>query len=630
MHNKRNRGALAPLVVGAVGIVFGDIGTSPLYTVRTVLTLDGEDFHPAALRGVISMIIWCLLIIVTFTYVGLILRADNKGEGGILSLAALIKRRTGAKGRAALAVTSVAIIGASLFLGDSLITPAISVLSAAEGLSVINPAMSALVAPISLVVLTALFLFQRRGTGGIGRAFGPVMIVWFMVLGAAGVPWVLEEPGIISAISPTYAIEFALQRPVAAFFALGASVLAITGAEALYADLGHFGRKPIAVGWMMIAFPALVLNYLGQGAMLLAHPQYLVSPVFHMMPPWALVPSVLLATAATVIASQAVISGAFSIVRQAVHMSLLPRLRIVQTSTHSGQVYLPAVNGLLFIGVLVLVVWFGSSEKLASAYGLAVTGTLLLELTLFLVFARAVWQWNWWKVVGMALTVGALETLLFTANISKLLSGGWMPLTVSAVVATLMFTWNRGARIMFGRRKDLEGPLRKYITWLHKAKIQRVPGIAVYPHGSLMTVPLALRSNVAFTHVLHEHVVILTVKRLGVPTVAEAERVTVDSLGYEDDGIVRIVYHVGFNDSQNLPLALRLAVNKTPELAIDPDDATYVLSVFRIEPADQSEAPWPRWQRELFRRMEKTSHNRTRAFHLPPERTVVIGAEVQA
>lgn len=634
-------GAVFALMVGAVGVVFGDIGTSPLYTLRTVLSHEGADFSRASLMGAISMITWSLIIIVSVTYVGIILRADNQGEGGILSLAAMIKRRSKPattlpgtlKGRrSAMLVVTIAIVGASLFLGDSVITPAISVMSAAEGLTVVNDGLGHWVVPISLLVLTVLFAVQRKGTGGIGKAFGPVMILWFIVLGGLGVPWIVRYPEIIWALSPTYAIGYAIHHPLAAFVALGASVLAVTGAEALYADLGHFGRRPIALGWMFIAFPALVLNYLGQGALLLHRPEAVGNALFNLAPKWAVAPLVVLATCATVIASQAVISGAFSIVRQAMHMSFLPRLRVVQTSaSKGGQIYLPAVNGILFLGVFILVATFGSSEKLASAYGLAVTGTLLLELSLFLIFARTVWKWRRYRILLMVATVGVLELALLLANTSKILSGGWLPLGISSVIAAVMFTWYRGSRIMFGRRRQMEGSLQAFVDRIHADGIQRVPGVAIYPHGDMATTPLALRASVAFTHVLHEHVVIVTVKRLGVPTVPEGQRVVVDSLGWQDDGIVHVTYRVGFKDSQNVPKAVSLALHHSSELEFDPQSATYVLSVFRIEPGERgAPEPWPRWQRQLFRRLERTSHNRTRAFHLPPERTVVIGSEVQA
>ncbi len=630
---RENRvGAVAPLVVGAVGVVFGDIGTSPLYTLRTVLTHGDDPFTESMLLGVISMIIWCLIIIVSVTYVGLILRADNRGEGGILALSALIARKVKGSPRFVPVVTALAIIGACLFLGDSMITPAISVLSAAEGLAVVNPDLGKFVVPISLVVLATLFAVQKKGSGEVSKAFGPVMIGWFVILAVLGFPWILRAPEILWALNPLHAVSFALEAPGAAFFALGACVLAITGAEALYADLGHFGRRPIALAWMLIAFPALVINYLGQGALLLTRPEAVNSPLYELVPRWAMLSVVIFATMATVIASQAVITGAFSIVRQASHMGLLPRMRVVQTSHWSrGQIYLPAINAILFVGVFALVAGFKSSEHLAAAYGLAVTGTLLLELILFTVFAATVWHWGPAKLVPLVLVAGGLELLLFLANATKLIAGGWIPLTFATIAAILMFTWQRGAKIMFGRRREMEGPLRPYISRLNLKKIQRVPGIAVYPHGSLTTVPLALRSSVAFSNALHEHVVIVVVQRMGVPTIPEDERVYIDDLGCPDDGIVRIEYRVGFNDRQDIPRALSLALHKTSELEFDPSQATYVLSVFRIEPVEEAERrDWPTWQRRLFRLMEKTSNNRTRSFHLPPERTIVMGAEVTA
>ncbi len=620
-----------PLMIGAIGVVFGDIGTSPLYTLKAVLTVTGgQSYNETELLGVISMIAWCLVLVVTFTYVGVILRADNQGEGGILSLASLIRRRVRHRPRLTFAVIVISVIGASLFLGDSLITPAISVLSAAEGLTVINSSLQQWVVPVSLVVLTLLFAFQHKGTGHIGRAFGPVMTLWFVTLAALGLPWIARHPEVLLALSPTYAIGFVIHHPWGAFLALGASVLAVTGAEALYADLGHFGRKPIFLAWMLLAFPALLLNYLGQGALLLEKPEALASPLFSLAPQWALIPLVILATVATVIASQAVIAGAFSIVRQAIRASFLPRLKVVQTSpVQGGQIYLPVVNMILFLGVVILVAQFGSSERLASAYGLAVTGTLLLELTLFLVFAHFVWHWKWWKIAIMVVFSGVLELTLFLANVPKIISGGWLPLSISAVIATIMFTWYRGSRIMFGRRRALEGPLQQFIDSLRARDIKRVPGIAVYPHGDLTTTPLALRASANFTHVLPEHVVILTIKNVGVPTVPEDRRVVIDNLGWEDDGIVHVLYRVGFKDPQDVPAALRLAVNKSCELEFDPEQATYVLSVFRIEPAEEDDkATWPRWQRQLFRRLEKTSANRTNVFHLPPERTIIVGSEV--
>lgn len=624
----RRRLPAPALMLGAIGVVFGDIGTSPLYALQTVFRLHGGAVAPSeqAVLGVVSMVLWCLMLIVSVTYVGLILRADNQGEGGILSLAALIVRKLGTGSRQAAVATVLAVIGASLFYGDSLITPAISMLSAFEGLGVVNESLDRLVVPGALTVLTLLFAVQRWGTDRIGRAFGPVMALWFVTLIVLGVPQILANPTILRALSPTYALSFALDRPLIAFLAMGAVVLAVTGAEALYADMGHFGRRPIALAWFGLVLPALAINYAGQGAMILDDPTAVDNPFFRMAPAEARLPLVVLATCATVIASQAVISGAFSVSRQASRASLLPRLRVMQTSTtHGGQIYVPVVNLILFLGVLTLVLSFGSSEALAAAYGLSVTGTLLLELSLFLLLALRVWGWRWWTVGAIALVVGGLELVLFGANIAKIASGGWLPLVIAGVCLLMMFTWRRGSRIMFRRRSDMEGPIEQFVDLVREQKVRRVPGLAVYPHGDPATVPLALRSNVEFNRVLHEQVVIITVKNMGVPHVRHDARVSVSDLGDPHDGIVHVLCRVGFNDSQDVPKALELAVGKSPELDVDPARAMYMLSVFRIEPGDDH--CMPRWQKSLFRALEKASANRTQVLHLPPTRTVVMGAE---
>lgn len=629
---KGHKAGLLPLVVGAIGVVFGDIGTSPLYTLRVAIGSNGDhEFSRDSLFGVISMITWCLIIIVTVTYVGIILKADNHGEGGIFSLAAMIRNKMGSDWRYSSVVVVVSIIGASLFLGDSMITPAISVMSAAEGLRVIDPSFEQWVVPVSLVLLTALFAVQRRGTGGLGAVFGPVMVLWFAVLAIIGVSWIIRSPEVLLALSPTYAVAFMFSHPWMAFLAMGASVLAVTGAEALYADLGHFGRKPIAMAWLFLALPALILNYLGQGALLLKQPEAVQNPLFHMVPKSAVFPLVVLATAATIIASQAVITGAFSIVRQAVRLSFLPRLKIVQTSaSNGGRIYVPLVNFIIYIVVFILVTQFGSSDALASAYGIAVTGTFLLELTLFLMFARNVWKWSRTKVTLMLLVSGLLELALFVANLPKILTGGWLPLLIATAIATVMFTWNRGSQIMFSKRRQMEGSLQSFVDQVRKRKIQRVPGTAIYPQGGLDTCPLALRESVKFNHVLHEHVVVVTVKHVDIPHVPDVDRVEINDLGWKSDGIVHVIYNVGFNDPQDVQKAVRIAVGRTKELSFNPESATYVLSVYRIEPPDRADrAEWPYWQRRLFRYLEKTSANRTHVFHLPPERTTIVGAVVE-
>ncbi|MDR0285070.1 MAG: KUP/HAK/KT family potassium transporter [Propionibacteriaceae bacterium] len=619
-------------MVGALGVVFGDIGTSPLYTMRAVLEAHGDmTSQDEAILGVLSIIAWCLIGIVAFTFVGLITRADNDGEGGILSLASYLTRRTAVSARIKGTVLVVAMAGAALFFGDSLITPAISVLSAAEGLQVVSADLSRWVLPLAVIVLSVLFLLQRKGTEHIGRLFGPVMSIWFVIVGALGLPHIIANPAVLGALNPWYAIRFALDNPGLAFVSAGGAMLAVTGAEALYADLGHFGRGPIVRAWFCLVFPCLLLNYFGQGAMLLADPATISSPFFNLAPAWGRIPLVILATMATVIASQSVISGAFSTARQAVRLHLLPRLKVVQTSEDmGGRIYLPAVNGALFCGVLLLMLMMGSSDRLASAYGIAITGTLLLDLGLFLLFARIIWSWSWVKVIAMAATIGVFEVLLFSANTLKIVSGGWFPIAVAVVVVTVMATWKRGSHIMFGGRAVLEGSISEFVDHVRHEHVVRVPGVAVYPHGGTDTTPLALRTSVEFAQVLHERVVILTVVNAGVPHVACEKRVCLEVLGDPADGLVRVTYKVGFKDSQNVPEALRLAVAKNPGvLDFDPADAWYVLSVFRLEPDDSpTRKQWPRWQRGLFRWLERMSANRTQVFHLPPERTVVNGEAV--
>ena len=619
-------------MVGALGVVFGDIGTSPLYTMQAVFALDREaGTDREAVFGIVSMITWLLIIVVTITYVGFITRADNDGEGGILSLAALLIHRETHQRKTSQAPLVIGTIGAALFLGDAVITPAISVLSAAEGLTVVSDGFDSVTVLVAAAVLTLLFSIQHLGTTKIGASFGPVMICWFLILGMLGASWVVREPGILLALSPIHAIHFAISRPWAAFIALGMAVLAVTGAEALYADLGHFGRRAIAQAWLFVVFPALLLNYLGQGALLMENPSAISNPFFELAPRWALIPLVALATLATVIASQSVISGAFSVVRQAVRLHLLPRLRVIQTSTEQGgQIYLPAVNWLLFIGVIALILGFGSSEKLADAYGLSVTGTLLLELVLFCVFTRRVWQWSWYQIAGLLLLVGSLEFGLFISNTLKILHGGWLPLTIAALLLTLMAIWHKGAHIIFGQREEMEGPLDEFLDELDFTTLPRSPGLAVYPHGNTRTTPLALRAGLSFANSLPEQIILVTVKNVGIPRVSEEEQLELHDHGWADRGVLGIEFRVGFRDSQDVPHAIRLLSRQHPEYGVNPADAHYVLSVFRIEPSDERHPDsWPTWQRHVFRILERWSTNRTHVFRLPPERTIVLGSEIQ-
>jgi KUP system potassium uptake protein len=624
------RRGLPVLVLAAAGVVFGDIGTSPLYSMQMVFASHHGLVDPTRtdVMGVVSTVVWCLVLIVSISYVGFILRADNEGEGGILSLAALLGRKLGKGSKSAAIALVLAMVGAALFYGDSLITPAVSVLSAVEGVEVAQPDLAHWVVPIAVVILAALFGIQRWGTAVIGKAFGPIMVVWFVVIAALGIGPILAHPDILLALSPTYALVFIASHPYISFIAGGAVVLAVTGVEALYADMGHFGRRPIMVGWFALVFPALIINYLGQGANVMAHPGTLSNPFFNLAPGWATIPLVVLATLATVIASQAVISGAFSVSRQATRLSYLPRIRVVQTSKdEGGQIYVPAINAILFVGVLLLVLGFRSSQNLASAYGLAVTATLLLEMSLFMLLAYKVWGWPLWKLALYAVPVGAVELGLFSANIVKIHAGGWLPLSIALALIIIMSTWRRGSRLAFGARERSEGPVDEFIAGLDPA-VTRVPGVAVYPHGNPSTVPLALRENLRVNGVVHEHVVIVTVKSVGVPHVAWKQRVSVDPLGDTDDGIVHVLYRVGFNDSQNVPVALKMAAKRYPnDLDFNEREATYMLSVFRIEPGGS--ARMPRWQKQLFRALEKASANRTRVFHLPQSRTVVMGGSIR-
>ncbi len=617
------------LALAALGVVFGDIGTSPLYSMQTVFSLDHNQVQPTPVDvyGIISTVLWSITLIVSVKYVLLVMRADNDGEGGILALTHLLRDRI--DGRRRLGVVMVlGILGAALFYGDSVITPAISVMSAIEGLTVVDPGLQRFVLPLSVAILSVLFVIQRWGTSAIGKAFGPVMTLWFVVLAVLGIPHIVEHPGILRAASPMYALAFVVEHPGIAFIAMGAVVLTITGAEALYADMGHLGPRPIKVSWFGLVFPALALNYLGQGAMILNDPSTVGNPFFNMAPPWATLPLVALATIATVIASQAVISGAFSVSRQAVRLGLLPRLLVRQTSREEGgQIYVPVVNGILFLGVLTLIAVFGSSAALASAYGLAVTGTLILTSMLFLVLARLVWRVALWRLVVYGLLVGLLEVSFLLANLTKVVSGGWLPLLIAGIVIVLMTTWRRGSTLVVKGRMELEGPLDEFIEAIHNSDLPRIPGVAVFPHANPASSPLALRTLVLFTHAMFEHVVMVQIVNESVPHVRHVDRVRVQDLGDADDRIVHVSVHVGFNDSQDIPRGLALAVGRSPELDIDPDEARYFLSLITLHATGTG--PMARWRKRLFVLMANNAASRTEVFHLPLDRTVLMGAELE-
>ena len=619
----------AGLALGTLGVVFGDIGTSPLYAMQTVFSIgnDAVSPSPSDVYGVVSLIFWSVTVIVTIKYVTFMLRADNDGEGGVMALAALVRNAL-QTGRWASFALALGVLGAALFYGDSLITPAISVLSAVEGLEVVRPELAKLVLPIGAAILAALFLAQRVGTARVGRLFGPIMVLWFVVLAVLGLPRIIAHPDVLVGLSPTYIVAFFADHPFTAFIAMGAVVLAITGAEALYADMGHFGRRPIRRAWFIVVFPALIINYLGQGALILHDPAAVANPFYLLAPGWAQLPLIVLATAATVIASQAVISGAFSVSQQAVRLGYLPRLTVHHTSSsESGQIYVPTVNWILFAGVLILVATFQSSASLATAYGLAVTGTLLLSTVLLLFHAATAWQWSRWQLVAAGVVFGGVELLYLAANLTKIVHGGWLPLLVAAVVIVVMTTWQRGRRAVTERRTDLEGPLQQFLDQLPE-QVVRVPGTAVFPHPTKETAPLALRANVEFNHVLHEHILIVSLISTSVPHVPVEQRLSVDDLNHAQDGIVHVSARFGFQDVQDVPEVLRQARALSPELGqADPEEALYYISRITIERGQEPGISV--WRKRLFVGLAHNAASPAGSFGLPTERTVVMGSRIE-
>ncbi|GAY13942.1 potassium transporter Kup [Mycobacterium sp. shizuoka-1] len=622
------------IVIGALGVVFGDIGTSPIYTVQTLF--NPGDPHPvpitpANVYGVVSLIFWSVMIIVTLTYVTLVMRADNEGEGGVMALITLV-RRLGRRSspRIISALSALGILGAALFFGDSMITPAISVLSAVEGLKVVDPSLSELVVPITALIIVGLFAVQRHGTAVVGRFFGPVMIVWFLVIGACGVRGILGHPQILKALSPTYALEFMVGHFHIAFFALAAVVLAVTGAEALYADMGHFGRKAITWGWLGLVLPALVLNYLGQGALLLGNQSVVNAPFFLLVPAGWELPMMILATAATVIASQAVITGAYSVASQAAQLGYLPRLRIAHTSASSiGQIYVPWINGMLMVAVLILVFAFRSSAALGYAYGMAVTGTITITTLLFLYIAHTRWRWPLWMVIvgGGALLV--VDLMFLAANLTKLVHGAWLPLLIGVVTFTVLITWQRGSAVVSSARERAEGPLHPFIDEVanHIPPFPRVPGTAVFLNRESETAPLSMRANVLHNHVVHERVIILSIVVPPLPRVADEDRITVDDLGDPDDGIYYVAAQFGYMERPDVPAALRMVDPALIGGPIDCEGASYFLSKIELVPGDQpTMAPW---RKRIFIATSFMAADSVGYFGLPGDQTVLIGSRIQ-
>jgi KUP system potassium uptake protein len=595
-----------------------------------------SDPHPVkvshdSIFGIISLIFWSVTIIVTVTYVLLVMRADNDGEGGIMALIALIRRRALPGGRRAKAVlAALGIFGASLFFGDSMITPAISVLSAVEGVKVAAPSVSELVIPITVTIIVVLFLAQRLGTGAVGRLFGPVMAVWFTVLGVLGVLGIAAHPAILKALLPSYAIAFLVGHYGTAFFSLTAVVLAVTGAEALYADMGHFGRPPIRRAWLLVVFPACILNYLGQGALILGHPASISNPFFLLAPAWARLPMVFLATVATVIASQAVITGAFSVAHQAARLGYLPRLRIQYTSEQiMGQIYIPWINWLLLVSVLTLVLAFRSSAALAYAYGTAVTGTITITTLLFFYYARHQWRWPLWIVLAGGGALIAIDLLFLAANLTKLVHGAWLPILIGITAFTIFTTWQRGRELVTLERDREEGPLRAFIDQLHAMKppLHRVPGTAIFLNRGKATAPLALRANVEHNEILHEHVLILSIETMPAPHVPAEERLQIDDLGYKDDQITHVTARFGYMDQTNVPGLMPLIRAAAAESPLHDDRLSYFVS--RIELVQGNTPGMSRWRKRLFIATSRITADAAEYFRLPRERTVIMGSRIE-
>ncbi|KXU86142.1 potassium transporter Kup [Caballeronia megalochromosomata] len=618
--------ALLGLSLAALGVVYGDIGTSPLYTLKTVFDPStGLPLQPANVIGIVSLIFWSLTIIVSLKYVTLILRANNHGEGGIMALLALAASSVESKKRLKHVLLLVGVMGAALFYGDGVITPAISVLSAVEGLEVAAPGLQPYVVPVTLVALIALFVMQKHGTSGIGAVFGPVMVLWFVILAVSGVMNIKDSPHILAALNPLAGIEFCLHHRWLAFVALGAVVLSLTGAEALYADMGHFGSRPIRLTWFAVVFPALALNYLGQGALLISDPAALQNPFYRLFPSWMLYPMVVLSTVATVIASQAVISGTYSMTKQAMQLGFLPRMSVVYTSAKEiGQIYVPGINWTLLLAVVAAVLGFGSSTALGSAYGIAVTGTMLITTVLTFFVIRYAWHYNWALCVFATAFFFVIDALFFSANCLKIVEGGWFPVVIGLVMFTVMATWGRGAQMMIQEARVRAGatPLKPFLTSLIARAPARVEGTAIFMSNDPSGVPHSLLNNLMHNRVLHEHTVFLTVTTEPVPWVDEARRVMLETLG---NGCFQVTVNYGFKDEVDLPAALEKC--RPSGLKFDRATISYFLSRATVVPTPGTGMAL--WRERLFAIMLHNVGNVAAYLRLPADRVIELGARVE-
>jgi KUP system potassium uptake protein len=621
-HSTASFGALT---VGSIGVVYGDIGTSPLYALReaVVAASAGGGATTQAVLGVVSLILWALIIVVTLKYVVILLRADNHGEGGTLALMALAQRGVT---KAAGTIVLLGIISAALFFGDAVITPALSVLSAIEGIKVDAPSLEPYIVPITVLILLLLFAVQSRGTARVAAFFGPIMVIWFLVIGIAAVPAILHKPDVLLSLNPFYAVSFMLHHGIIGFVTLGAVFLAVTGAEALYADLGHFGKRPIQTAWLFIVLPALALNYLGQGALVMADPKMVENPdflpFFLMFPDWARLWMVLLAAIATVIASQAVITGAYSLTRQAIQLGLMPRFEVRHTSeSQSGQIFIPRINRMLLIAVMLLVLMFRSSSALASAYGISVTGTMVVTAMMAFVVVWKVWRWSALAAAALIAPFLFLDLTFLTANLLKVVEGGWVPLALGGWIMLLMYTWRRGSRLLFEKSRKLEFPLSELIAMLEKRPPQRVPGTAVFLTSDPNSAPTALMHSLKHYKVLHEKNVILTIESAPTPRVNPSERVRLEQVS---PTFSKVTLKFGFMESPNVPKALAIA--RKLGWQFDIMSTSFFLSRRALKPAAHS--GMPRWQDHLFIALSRTANDATDYFQIPSGRVVEVGTQI--
>ncbi len=622
-HSRHAHSRFWALTLGSLGVVYGDIGTSPLYAFReAILAAVGPNAQAGedAVIGILSLIVWALILIVSVKYVTILLRADNKGEGGTLALMALAQRVVSE--RVGPIVILLGMISAALFYGDAMITPALSVLSAVEGAEVVTPELSSYVVPLAVLVLFGLFAVQSYGTARVASFFGPITLIWFCTIAVAGSWWVAQNPAVLRAFNPIPGVTFLLSHGVIGLVTLGAVFLVVTGAEALYADLGHFGRGPIRTAWFVVALPALTINYLGQGALILAKPGAIENPFFLLYPHWALVPMIGLATAATVIASQAVISGAYSLTQQAIQLGLLPRFEIRHTSEQLfGQIYLPRVNTLLLLGVLLLVILFKSSGALASAYGIAVTGTMVVTATMAVLVIWRFWNWPLWGAAALMLPFLLIDLVFLGANLLKVFQGGWVPLLIGGLVMAVMLTWRRGTRILAEKTRRLETPIDGLIKTLEKADLGRVPGTAVFLTADPQNAPTALLHSLKHYKTLHERNIILTMVTDNTPRVSLAERVSIARLGTSFEGVL---LRFGFMESPNVPKALGIA--RKEGLSFDIMSTSFFLSRRSVRPDPRSGMPI--WQDRLFILLARNADDASSYFQLPTDRVVEIGTQV--